>query len=318
MPRLALSAVPPEEADADLLALPVAAGRGRPRGPGGDRGGAGPARGRPGPRSAGPGGSPGPWTRPLVVPGYGALAAPAVLLVGVGPTPTGPRRPCAGRRRAAVAAAGKAATLAVALHRVDLADAPGDHAAPRPPWPRATALAAYRFRRQAASRPRAWPGGGHPAGRRRPGPGRGRARCCAGPRSPPAATLARPRPGQRAGQPDQPGHPGRRGRSGLAKAAGLDAPGAGRAGPAPGPLRAPCWPSAAGRPPAPAWSSCGYRPPGARRHVALVGKGVTFDHRGARPQARRRHGGHGRTTAGAAPSLAAVTAAAELGACPPP
>src|SRR5829696_4980521 len=119
MPRLVLSPVPPDRADADLLVLPVAAG----------------AAGR----------FTGALDDALVVPAYGTLAAPAVLLVGVGPdagrTPETLRRAAA----VAVAAAGKAATLAVALHRAgEPGDADGTALAA---VAEGTALAAYRFSR---------------------------------------------------------------------------------------------------------------------------------------------------------------------------
>ncbi|HEU4898407.1 MAG TPA: leucyl aminopeptidase, partial [Actinomycetota bacterium] len=116
MPRLALSTVPPERADADLLVLPVAAGADGPVAPpvtaavlgrlGADLA-----------ALAGNGRFPGKLDDVLLLPGYGALAAPAVLLVGVGPDEG--RRPETLRRAAAVAvaAAGRAATLAVALHQ---------------------------------------------------------------------------------------------------------------------------------------------------------------------------------------------------------
>ena len=116
MPRLALSPVPPERADADLLVLPVAAGPDGPVAP--------PVTAavlkRLGADLAAVAGGAGRFTGKLddvvLLPSYGALAAPAVLLVGVGPDDG--RSPETLRRAAAVAvaAAGKAATLAVALH----------------------------------------------------------------------------------------------------------------------------------------------------------------------------------------------------------
>jgi len=144
MARLALSPVPPERAEADLLVLPVAAGEAGPVAPpvtaavlgrlGADLAGlAGPA-----------GRFSGKLDDALVVPGYGALAAPAVLLVGVGPDA---ERTAETLRRAAavaVAAAGRAATLAVALHRAGLPAADGAALAA---VAEGTALAAYRFQR---------------------------------------------------------------------------------------------------------------------------------------------------------------------------
>jgi leucyl aminopeptidase len=149
MPRLALSLVPPERADADLLVLPVAAGADGPAAPpvtaavlqrlGADldalAGGAGRFTGA--------------LDDALVVPAYGAVAAPAVLLAGVGPddrrTPETLRRAAA----VAVAAAGKASTLAVALHAAGgpglAADAGGRAALAA--VAEGAALAAYRFSR---------------------------------------------------------------------------------------------------------------------------------------------------------------------------
>ncbi|MFL6297638.1 MAG: M17 family peptidase N-terminal domain-containing protein, partial [Actinomycetes bacterium] len=118
MARLALSPLPPDRAEADLLVLPVAAGEAGPAAP--------PVTAavleRLGTDLAAVAGPAGRFTGKLddvvAVPGYGALAAPAVLLVGVGAdaerTPETLRRAAA----VAVAAAGRAATLAVALHRV--------------------------------------------------------------------------------------------------------------------------------------------------------------------------------------------------------
>jgi leucyl aminopeptidase len=160
MARLALSPLPPDRAEADLLVLPVAAGEAGPAAP--------PVTAavleRLGTDLAAVAGPAGRFTGKLddvvAVPGYGALAAPAVLLVGVGPDA---ERTAETLRRAAavaVAAAGKAATMAVALHRAGLPDRPGDHPGgpPDPPGPAAdgaalaavaegTALAAYRFQR---------------------------------------------------------------------------------------------------------------------------------------------------------------------------
>ncbi|HJW36403.1 MAG TPA: M17 family peptidase N-terminal domain-containing protein, partial [Actinomycetes bacterium] len=138
MPRLALSSVPPERADADLLVLPVAAGDTGPVAPpvtaavleglgadlvavaaGGVQGKAGAV-----PRWIGAAGRfTGALDDVLVLPGYGAVAAGAVLLVGVGPDAG--RTTETLRRAAAVAvgAAGKAATMALALHRAG-ADGP--------------------------------------------------------------------------------------------------------------------------------------------------------------------------------------------------
>ena len=149
MARLALSPLPPDRAEADLLVLPVAAGQAGPVAPpvtaavlerlGADLAAvAGPLTGK--------------LDDVVLVPGYGALAAPAVLLVGVGPED---ERTAETLRRAAavaVAAAGKATTMAVALHRAGLPDPP-DHPGPAADGAalaavaEGTALAAYRFSR---------------------------------------------------------------------------------------------------------------------------------------------------------------------------
>ncbi|MFL6266091.1 MAG: M17 family peptidase N-terminal domain-containing protein, partial [Actinomycetes bacterium] len=139
MARLALSPLPPDRAEADLLVLPVAAGEAGPAAP--------PVTAavleRLGTDLAAVAGPAGRFTGKLddvvAVPGYGALAAPAVLLVGVGPDA---ERTAETLRRAAavaVAAAGKAATMAVALHRAGLPGPPGDHPGgpPDPPGPAA-------------------------------------------------------------------------------------------------------------------------------------------------------------------------------------
>jgi leucyl aminopeptidase len=168
MARLALSPLPPDRAEADLLVLPVAAGPAGPVAPpvtaavlarlGADL--AAVAAGVVPRRIGGSGRLTGKLDDVVVVPGYGALAAPAVLLVGVGPED---ERTAETLRRAAavaVAAAGKATTMAVALHQAGLPDPPGDHPGGPPdhPGPAAdgaalaavaegTALAAYRFSR---------------------------------------------------------------------------------------------------------------------------------------------------------------------------
>ena len=145
MPRLALSPVPPERADADLLVLPVAAGDGGPVAPpvtaavlerlGADLGAV----------AGGAGRFTGALDDVLLLPGYGAVAAAAVLLVGVGPDAG--RSPETLRRAAAVAvgAAGKAATMAVALHRAGAG--PAADGAALAAVAEGTVLAAYRFQR---------------------------------------------------------------------------------------------------------------------------------------------------------------------------
>jgi len=171
MARLALSPLPPERAEADLLALPVAAGEAGPVAPpvtaavlerlGADLAAVAGAAGR----------FRGALDDVLVVPGYGALAAPAVLLVGVGPDADRTAETLRRAAAVAVAAAGRAATMAVALHQAGLPGRPGDHpGGPRPSRPAG----------------RSWPG-------RRPGRGRGRPGR-AGPRSRPGGRG----PGRRA------------------------------------------------------------------------------------------------------------------------
>jgi leucyl aminopeptidase len=306
MPRLALSPVPPERADADLLVLPVGAGPGGPVAPpvtaavlerlGADLGAV----------AGGAGRFTGKLDDVLLVPGYGAVAAPAVLLVGVGPDEG--RSPETLRRAAAVAvgAAGKAATLAVALHRAGDA---GPGAAALAAVTEGTILAAYRFQGYksapdpglatvtllvegeaalAAAEPvlrRAEAGAratllardlvNEPASRINP------------------ATLAAEavRLAEAAGLEHQvlTGPALRRGRFGAVLAVG----GGSATGPRLVELR--------------------YRPPGAGRRVALVGKGVTFDSGGLDLKRGAGMDGMKDDMAGAATILAAVTAAAELG-----
>jgi leucyl aminopeptidase len=314
MPRLALSPVPPERADADLLVLPVGAGPGGPVAPpvtatvlerlGADLGAV----------AGGGGRFTGKLDDVLLVPGYGAVAAPAVLLVGVGPDEG--RSPETLRRAAAVAvgAAGKAATLAVALHRAG--DAGSDGAA-LAAVAEGTILAAYRFQRhksapdpdlatvtllvegeaaRAAAEPvlrRAEAGAratllardlvNEPASRINP------------------ATLAAEavRLAQTAGLEHQvlTGPALRRGRFGAVLAVG----GGSATGPRLVELR---YRPGAGSPSGRA---------GAGRHVALVGKGVTFDSGGLDLKRGAGMDGMKDDMAGAAAILAAVTAAAELG-----
>ena len=87
----------------------------------------------------------------LVLPGFGAVAAGAVLLVGVGPDAG--RTTETLRRAAAVAvgAAGKAATLAVALHQAGAGGSAADGAAALAAVAEGTVLAAYRFQRHKAA-----------------------------------------------------------------------------------------------------------------------------------------------------------------------
>ena len=305
MARLALSPVPPERAQADLLVLPVAAGEAGPVAPpvtaavlgrlGADLAGlAGPA-----------GRFSGKLDDALVVPGYGALAAPAVLLVGVGPDA---ERTAETLRRAAavaVAAAGRAATLAVALHRAGLPAADGAALAA---VAEGTALAAYRFQRHKSA----------------PDPALAEATLLVdGDRSLAAAepVLRRAEVAARAtlaardlvNEPASRINPATLAAEAvrLARAAGLEHQVL--AGPALrrgrfGAILAVGGGSATG----PRLVELRYRPRGARRHVALVGKGVTFDSGGLDLKRGAGMDGMKDDMAGAAAILAAVTAAAEL------
>jgi leucyl aminopeptidase len=310
MPRLALSPVPAERAEADLLVLPVAAGEAGPVAPPVtaavlDRLGADLA--------AFSGRFAGNLDDVLLVPGYGAVAAPAVLLVGVGPD--GERSPETLRRAAAVAvgAAGRAATLAVALHRTD---SPAPDGVALAAVAEGTALAAYRFQRHKSA----------------PDPDlRAATLLVDGERSLAAAepVLRRAEVAARAtllardlvNEPASRVNPATLAAEAvrLAKAAGLEhrvltgpALRRGRFGA----VVAVGGGSATG----PRLVELRYRPgsgsrsgsPGARRHVALVGKGVTFDTGGIDLKRGAGMDGMKDDMAGAAAILAAVPAAAEL------
>jgi len=304
MPRLALSPVAPERADADLLVLPVAAGPDGPVAP--------PVTAavleRLGADLAAVTGGAGRFTGKLddvvLLASYGALAAPAVLLVGVGPDDG--RSPETLRRAAAVAvaAAGKAATLAVALHL-----AGGD-----PPDPalvavaEGTMLAAYRFQRHKSA----------------PDPGLaavtllvdGEASlAAAGPvlHRAEVATRATLAARDLVNEPASQINPATLAAEAvrLARAAGLEHQVL--AGPALrrgrfGAVLAVGGGSATG----PRLVELRYRPPGAKRHVALVGKGVTFDTGGIDLKRGAGMDGMKDDMAGTAAILAAVPAAAEL------
>ena len=308
MARLALSPVPPERAEADLLVLPVAAGEAGPVAPpvtaavlgrlGADLAGlAGPA-----------GRFSGKLDDVLVVPGYGARAAPAVLLVGVGPDA---ERTAETLRRAAavaVAAAGRAATLAVALHRAGLPAADGAALTALAAVAEGTALAAYRFQRHKSA----------------PDPDLAEATLLVdGDRSLAAAepVLRRAEVAARAtlaardlvNEPASRINPATLAAEAvrLARAAGLEHQVL--AGPSLrqgrfGAVLAVGGGSASG----PRLVELRYRPRGARRHVALVGKGVTFDSGGLDLKRGAGMDGMKDDMAGAAAILAAVTAAAEL------
>jgi len=308
MARLALSPVPPERAEADLLVLPVAAGEAGPVAPpvtaavlerlGADLAGlAGPA-----------GRFTGKLDDVLVLPGYGALAAPAALLVGVGPDA---ERTAETLRRAAavaVAAAGRAATMAVALHRAGLPAADGAALTALAAVAEGTALAAHRFQRHKSA----------------PDPDLAEAILLVdGDRSLAAAepVLRRAEVAARAtlaardlvNEPASRINPATLAAEAvrLARAAGLEHQVL--AGPALrrgrfGAVLAVGGGSATG----PRLVELRYRPRGARRHVALVGKGVTFDSGGLDLKRGAGMDGMKDARAGAAAVLAAVTAAAEL------
>jgi leucyl aminopeptidase len=148
MPRLAVSPVPPERADADLLVLPVAAGPAGPVAPPVTRAVLDRLGADLGALAAGTGRFTGALDDALLLPSYGAVTAPAVLLVGVGPDAD--RTPEILRRAAsvAVAGAGRAATMAVALHRSAAKGPPAAaNRAALAAVAEGTVLAAYRFQR---------------------------------------------------------------------------------------------------------------------------------------------------------------------------
>jgi leucyl aminopeptidase len=303
MPRLALSTVPPERADADLLVLPVAAGEDGPVAPPVtaavlNRVGADLAA------LAGGGRFTGKLDDVLLLPGYGALAAPAVLLVGVGPDDG--RDPETLRRAAAVAvaAAGKAATLAIALHRAG--DPPETALAA---VAEGTLLAAYRFQRHKSA----------------PDPDLAAATLLVdGDRSLATAEPVLHRAGVAAratlAARDLVNEPASRiNPATLAAEAVRQAEAAGLehrvlTGPA---LRRGGFGAVvavgAGSATAPRLVELRYRPARAGRHVALVGKGVTFDTGGIDLKRGAGMDNMKDDMAGAAAVLAAVTAAAELG-----
>jgi leucyl aminopeptidase len=316
MPRLALSPVPPERADADLLVLPVAAGDTGPVAPpataavlerlGADLGAVA-AGGVP--RWIGAAGRfSGALDDVLVLPGYGAVAAGAVVLVGVGPDAG--RTTETLRRAAAVAvgAAGKAATLALALHQAGADGQAADGAAALAAVAEGTVLAAYRFQRHKsapdpdlAAATLLVDGDGSLAAAEpvlRRAEVAARATLAArdlvnepASRINPATLAAEAvRLARAAGLEHQvlTGPALRRGRFGAVVAVG----GGSATGPRLVELR--------------------YRPRGARRHVALVGKGVTFDTGGIDLKRGASMDGMKDDMAGAAAILAAVAAAAEL------
>jgi leucyl aminopeptidase len=314
MARLALSPLPPDRAEADLLVLPVVAGEAGPEAP--------PVTAavleRLGTDLAAVAGPAGRFTGKLddvvAVPGYGALAAPAVLLVGVGPDA---ERTAETLRRAAavaVAAAGKAATMAVALHRAGLPGPPGDHPGPAADGAalaavaEGTALAAYRFQRHKSA----------------PDPDLAAATLLVdgdGSLAAAEAVLRRAEVATRAtaaardlvNEPASRINPATLAAEAvrLARAAGLEH--RVLAGPALrrgrfGAVLAVGGGSASG----PRLVELRHRPANPRRHVALVGKGVTFDSGGIDLKRGAGMDGMKDDMAGAAAILAAVTAAATL------
>jgi leucyl aminopeptidase len=314
MARLALSPLPPDRAEADLLVLPVVAGEAGPEAP--------PVTAavleRLGTDLAAVAGPAGRFTGKLddvvAVPGYGALAAPAVLLVGVGPDA---ERTAETLRRAAavaVAAAGKAATMAVALHRAGLPDPPGDHPGPAADGAalaavaEGTALAAYRFQRHksapdpdlAAATLLVDGDGSLAAAEAVLRRAEVAARATAAARDLVNEPASRINPATLAAEAVR-----------LARAAGLEH--RVLAGPALrrgrfGAVLAVGGGSASG----PRLVELRHRPANPRRHVALVGKGVTFDSGGIDLKRGAGMDGMKDDMAGAAAILAAVTAAATL------
>jgi leucyl aminopeptidase len=305
MPRLHLSPVPPERADADLLVLPVAAGDAGPVAPpvtaavlgllGADLAAV----------AGGPGRFTGALDDVLALPGYGAVAAGAVLLVGVGPDAD--RSAETLRRAAAVAvdAAGRAATLAVALHR---AATPAGEAAALAAVAEGTLLAAYRFQRhKSAPDPELAAATllvDGPASAAAAEPALRRAEVAA------RATLAARdlvnEPASRLNPATLAAEAVR-----LARAAGLEhevlaGPGLRRG--RFGAILAVGGGSATG----PRLVELRYRPPAPPRQVALVGKGVTFDSGGLDLKRGTGMEGMKDDMAGAAAVLATVAAAAEL------
>jgi leucyl aminopeptidase len=309
MPRLALSPAPPERADADLLVLPVAAGPDGPLAPpvtravlellGADLDAL----------AGGPGRFTGALDDLLALPGYGALAAPMVLLVGVGPDAGRTAETLRRAAAVAVAGAGRAATLAVALHRAGGPGPAGEAAgAALAAVAEGTVLAAYRFSRHKSA----------------PGPSLEAATLLVdgdGPTAAAAAALRRAEVAARAtllardlvNEPASRINPATLAAEAvrLAKGAGLEhqvlAGAALRRGRF-GAVRAVGGGSATG----PRLVRLGYRPEGAGRHVALVGKGVTFDTGGIDLKRGASMDGMKDDMAGAAAILGAVTAAAEL------
>jgi leucyl aminopeptidase len=304
--RLALSAVPPERAEADLLVLPVAAGDAAPVAPPPtlavlERLGTDLAA-----LAAGHGRLSGALDDAVLLPSYGAVAAPAVLLVGVGPDAGRSTETLRRAAAVAVAGAGRATSLATALHQAGAED--GGRAAALAAVAEGTALAAYRFQRH-RSRPepelaaatllvdgRRWLAAAEPALRRAQIAARATnlvrdlVNEPAGQLTPATLAAEAVRLARRAGLRHRvlqvPSL--RRGRFGAVLAVG----GASAVAPRVVELR--------------------YRPASPAGHVALVGKGVTFDSGGL--DLKRGDGmvGMKDDMAGAATVLGTMTALAEL------
>jgi leucyl aminopeptidase len=304
--RLALSAVPPERAEADLLVLPVAADDAGPVAPPPtlavlERLGTDLAA-----LAAGHGRLSGALDDAVLLPSYGAVAAPAVLLVGVGPDAGRSTETLRRAAAVAVAGAGRATSLATALHQAGAED--GGRAAALAAVAEGTALAAYRFQRH-RSRPepelaaatllvdgRRWLAAAEPALRRAQIAARATnlvrdlVNEPAGQLTPATLAAEAVRLARRAGLRHRvlqvPSL--RRGRFGAVLAVG----GASAVAPRVVELR--------------------YRPASPAGHVALVGKGVTFDSGGL--DLKRGDGmvGMKDDMAGAATVLGTMTALAEL------
>jgi leucyl aminopeptidase len=314
MPRLALSPVAPERADTDLLVLPVAAGPDGPVAPPVTRAVLERLGADLNMLVGGPGRFTGALDDVLAVPGYGAVAAPLVLLVGVGPDADRTAETLRRAAAVAVAAAGRATTLSVALHQ---AGGPQlDQEAALAAVVEGTVLAAYRFsRHKSAPDPaleaatllvegEAALAAAEPVLRRAEVAARATLLARDLVNEPASrinpATLAAEavRLASQAGLEHEvlAGAALRRGRFGAIQAVG--------GGSATGPrlVRLRYRPHAGSR-------SASHA---ARRHVALVGKGVTFDTGGIDLKRGAGMDGMKDDMAGAAAILAAITAAAEL------
>jgi leucyl aminopeptidase len=153
MPRLALSGRPAHEVTADLLVLPVAAGDNGPSAPPATRavlelaGADLAALGRD--RQLG-----GDLDQTLLLATYGRLAAPALLLLGVGPDSGRTLETLRRAAAVAVAAAGRAASVATVLPQCACEASPGTPARAAETLVAAAegfGLAAYRFDRHKSS-----------------------------------------------------------------------------------------------------------------------------------------------------------------------